>query len=220
MGLPICPCAWSGRLGERQWSCAAEFNGSDMRVHLGAVLLGLLGFSTALAQSTKLVIDPAQSKVAFSLGDVLHQVHGTFQVQSGMVEFDHGSPQLSGLIVVVAGSGKSGNNTRDRRMTFDILDAPHFAEATFSPRHLSGEIAPGGDSAVQMNGVLMLHGTPHDLTVPIQIQVDGKTCTAKTRFTIPYVKWGLKDPSTFILRVDKEVEMDITLVGQLSTLMQ
>jgi hypothetical protein len=54
------------------------------------------------------------------------------------------------------------------------------------------------------------------VTVPVQIHIDGKTCTRKTRFVIPYVKWGLKDPSTFLLRVDKEVEMEIALVGQLS----
>jgi polyisoprenoid-binding protein YceI len=188
-----------------------------MRKHLGVVLLGLVGFSTAHAHGTEFVINPGPSEVVFSLGDVLHHVRGTFRVQRGMVQFDPGSSQMSGLIVVASGSGSSGNKTRDHRMTSDILDAPHFEEATFSPKHLNGEIASTGDSAVQVNGVLTLHGTAHELTVPMQIHIDGKNCTAKARFTIPYVKWGLKDPSTFILRVDKEVDMEITLVGQLST---
>jgi hypothetical protein len=50
----------------------------------------------------------------------------------------------------------------------------------------------------------------------MQIHIEGENCTAKTHFIIPYVKWGLKDPSTFLLRVSKEVEINITLVGQLS----
>jgi hypothetical protein len=80
-----------------------------------------------------------------------------------------------------------------------------------------GSISAIGDSVVQVEGVFTLHGAPHDLTVPMQIHIGGTTCTAKTRFMIPYVKWGLKDPSTFLLRVDKEVGMEITLVGQLSS---
>jgi polyisoprenoid-binding protein YceI len=193
-----------------------SLSGSYLRAQFGALLLLHLGISTAFAQSKTFTVNPDQSEVAFSLGDVLHQVHGTFHIQNGNVSFDDRSPHLSGSIVVAAGSGKSGNNTRDRRMTVDILNAPQFAEASFSPKQMIGSVAAAGDSAVQVVGVLMLHGTAHDLTVPMQIHIDGKTCTAKTRFVIPYVKWGLKDPSTFLLRVDKEVEMEITLVGQLS----
>jgi polyisoprenoid-binding protein YceI len=150
------------------------------------------------------------------LGDVLHSVHGSFHVESGTVQFDPGSPQISGSIVVAAGSGKSGNDTRDHKMSTDILNASKFTEATFVPRHMNGSLAANGDSTVQVDGVFTLHGTPHDLTVPMQIHIDGKACTAKTHFVVPYVKWGLKDPSTFLLRVDKEVAMDITLTGQLA----
>jgi polyisoprenoid-binding protein YceI len=168
-----------------------------------------------LAESSRFEADPAQSKVAFRVGGTMHEVHGTFHLGSGNVTFGPG--QISGLIVVSAASGVSGSDTRDRRMTTSILEAPHFAEATFRPEHLTGEIAPTGGSSVQVTGVLTLHGTPHDLTVPLEVHIDGKTCTANTRFIIPYIEWGLKNPSTFLLKVDKEVAMEVTLVGQLST---
>jgi hypothetical protein len=54
------------------------------------------------------------------------------------------------------------------------------------------------------------------MTVPMQIHIDGASLTAKTHFSIPYVKWGLKDPSIFILKVAKEVDIDLALVGSLS----
>lgn len=165
-----------------------------MRKCCVAFLLVLLGIRTGFAQGETFLVNPDQSKVAFSLGDVLHQVHGTFHVQSGSVQFNPSSSQMSGSIVVAAASGKSGNGTRDHRMSVDILDASRFAEATFNPRHLNGAISASGDSAVQVDGVFTLHGTPHDLTVPMQIHIDGKTCTARTNFVIPYVKWGLKRP--------------------------
>ncbi len=167
------------------------------------------------AQHRAFKIDPDASTVSFSLGDVLHSVHGVFRVQSGSVEFDPAAAKIAGSIVVAAASGKSGNDTRDRKMSTDILDAPHFSEVSFVPRSYQGAIAGSGDSTIQVSGTFTLHGSAHDLTVPIQIHVEGNTCTAKTHFSVPYVKWGLKDPSTFILRVAKEVEIDLTLKGSL-----
>jgi hypothetical protein len=63
---------------------------------------------------------------------------------------------------------------------------------------------------------LTLHGSAHTLTVPMQLHIDGNRCTAKTHFIVPYVQWGMKDPSTFVLRVAKEVSIDLVLVGQIS----
>jgi polyisoprenoid-binding protein YceI len=185
-------------------------------MYFAVLLLVVLDTSRGSAQDRTFTVDPDRSEVMFSIGDVLHQVHGTFRVQSGSVQFNNGSSQMSGAIVVTAGSGNSGNSTRDRRMSEGILNAAEFTVVTFHPTHLNGAVAATGDSTVQVDGVFTLHGTPHNLTLPVQIHMDGKTCTAKTRFMIPYVKWGLKDPSTFLLRVNKEVDMEISLVGQLS----
>jgi polyisoprenoid-binding protein YceI len=178
--------------------------------------LPLLLASSALAQHQTFNVDPQSSTVAFSLGDVLHSVHGTFHVQSESVDFDSSAPKISGSVIVAAGSGNSGNESRDRKMSKDILGVPHFADVSFAPHSYQGTIAPTGDSVIQVTGTFTLHGTPHELTLPMQIHIEGDHCTAKTHFTVPYVKWGLKDPSTFVLHVSKEVEVDLALVGGLS----
>ena len=172
--------------------------------------------SHAVAQQQTFNVNPQSSDVAISLGDVLHSVHGNFHVQSATVQFDRNAPAVSGSVVVAAGSGKTGNDTRDHKMLTEVLDAPHFADISFAPKSYQGTLAPSGDSMIQVSGTFTLHGTPHEMTVPMQVHIDGTNCTAKTHFSIPYVKWGLKDPSTFILRVGKEVIVDLTLVGSLS----
>ncbi len=50
----------------------------------------------------------------------------------------------------------------------------------------------------------------------MQVHIDGTSVTAKGSFIVPYVKWGLKDPSIMILKVAKEVHIDLDLAGTLS----
>jgi polyisoprenoid-binding protein YceI len=176
----------------------------------------LLPVPCAFAQREALNVDAQSSQVVFSLEGSAHSTHGTFHVQSGTVEFDSHAQKISGLVVVAAGSGQSGNGSRDKRMNTEILDVAHFTEVSFAPKSFQGTIAPNGDSTIQVTGVFTLRGTPHDLTVPMQVHIDGANCTARTHFMIPYVQWGLKDPSVFILKVAKEVGIDLTLVGHLA----
>jgi polyisoprenoid-binding protein YceI len=170
----------------------------------------------AFAQHQTFTVNPDASKVAFTLGGNTHHVNGTFHVQSGTIVYDRGAQAISGSVVVAAGSGNSGDQGRDKKMNSDVLDVAHYADVSFVPRSYQGVIAASGDSTIQVTGVFTLHGTPHDLTVPMQIHIDGTALTAKTHFTVPYVQWGLKDPSIFILKVAKVVDIDLTLVGSLS----
>ena len=170
----------------------------------------------AIAQHQTFTVNPDASKVAFSLGGNTHHVDGTFHVQSGLIDFDRSAQTISGLVVVAAGSGNSGDQGRDKKMNTDVLDVAHFAEVSFVPRSYQGTVAASGDSTIQVIGVFTLHGTPHDLTVPMQIPIDGTAITARTHFQVPYVQWGLKDPSIFVLKVAKVVDIDLALAGSLS----
>jgi len=179
------------------------------------LVLPLLVAANALAQHRTFTLTPDSSDVAFTLGGSDHKTHGSFHVKEGSIDFDRST--ISGAVDVAAGSGNSGNQSRDKKMTTEVLDAAHFADITFVPHSYQGTVAPSGDSTIQVTGTFTLHGTPHEITVPMQIHIDGSGCTAKTHFTVPYVQWGLKDPSIFILKVAKEVDVDLTLVGRLTT---
>jgi len=180
------------------------------------LVLPLIFASNAFAQHQSFTVDPQASEVAFTLGGSDHGTKGTFHVDHGAIDFDGSATKISGSVVVAAGTGKTGNDSRDRKMTNEVLDASHFSDVSFTPQSYTGAVAPSGDSTIQVTGAFTLHGTPHDLTVPMQIHIDGTNCTATTHFVVPYVKWGLKDPSVFILKVAKEVDVDLKLVGHLS----
>jgi polyisoprenoid-binding protein YceI len=185
-----------------------------MKTIAQAFILSVALAPMAVAQHQTFTVNPDASKVAFALGGNTHHVEGTFHVQSGSIDFD--SSTISGSVVVAAGSGNSGDQSRDKKMNIDVLDVAHYADVSFVPKSYQGTIAASGDSTIQVTGVFTLHGTPHDLTVPMQIRIEGTALSAKTHFTVPYVQWGLKDPSIFILKVAKVVDIDLTLAGSLS----
>lgn len=169
-----------------------------------------------LAQRQSLNVDPAKSEVHFVLGDVLHVVHGTFRIQDGRVELDPTNKQMSGTITVDAGSGNSGNRIRDRKMTDDELEAPSFSTVSFLPRRYIGSLDTAGDSAITVFGSFILLGRPHDISVPMQVHIQGSQYKATGNFEIPYVDWGMKDPSSFIFRVGKEVKINVVVVGSIT----
>jgi len=189
-----------------------------MKITARTVMMALPFFlgAGAFAQQQTFTVNPGTSSVGFALTGTGHEVHGTFHVSSGTIQFDRSAPKMSGSIVVSASSGESGDNGRDKNMHQKVLEAERFADITFQPQIYSGAIAPTGDSTIQVSGTFTLHGTPHDLTVPMQVHIDGQNLAAKGSFLVPYVKWGLKDPSIFILKVAKEVHIDINLVGTVS----
>lgn len=178
-------------------------------------MAGVLLWAGLAGAQTTLRIDPGQSEVSFTLGDVLHTVRGTFQVADGEVKFDRKTSEVSGEIHVSAGSGKSGNDTRDRRMSKDVLEVGKFATVSFKPQQMVGTLAEDGDSTVKISGMFSVHGSSHPLTVPVSVHMEDGRYVAKTHFVVPYVQWGMKDPSTFVLRVAKEVSIDLTLVGKI-----
>ena len=171
--------------------------------------LAVLAAATLHAQTIELDFAPAQTQVEFSVGSTLHTVHGTFQLKRGAIEFDSATGKASGEMVVDAASGSSGGEARDRRMHKEILQSGRYPEIVFRPDRVDGKVAAEGASEVQLHGVFSIHGADHEITVPVQVQGAGGEFTSTAHFVVPYTKWGMKNCSTFILRVNPDVLISV-----------
>jgi polyisoprenoid-binding protein YceI len=185
-----------------------------------AVIAGLVFMILApasRAQEAVVQIDPAQTKIEFSLSGNVHNVHGKFNLKSSSLRFDPSNGKIDGAIVVDATSGDSGNSGRDARMHREILESAKFPEIVFTPATIKGAVAPEGSSSVQVSGKFRLHGQDHDVTLPADVKSDGKNLQITTHIDIPYVKWGLKNPSNFFFRVGDTVAIEIQAAGHLQS---
>ena len=171
--------------------------------------------SAARAEQKKFDLDPAQTKVDFTLGDVLHTVHGNFKLKSGSIQFDEATGQAGGAIVIDATSGDSGSKARDKKMHKEILESEKFPEIIFTPRRVTGSVGDNGNFQVTVDGMFTLHGQSRPMTMTIQVQLKNDAGSADTKFVVPYQQWGVKNPSTFILRVSDKVEIGVHAVGRL-----
>jgi polyisoprenoid-binding protein YceI len=180
-----------------------------------ANLIAFLFCVPALCQSQQLRLqfDPSKTTIAFTLGDILHTVHGSFELKRGDVEYKIAAKSVSGNLIIDATSGQSGNHSRDRKMHKEILESARFPEINFHPDRVEGNVGTLGASNIQVHGIFSIHGIDHELTMPVKVEVFPDHWTADTHFTIPYVKWGIKNPSTFLLRVSESVEIEVHASG-------
>jgi hypothetical protein len=95
----------------------------------------------------------------------------------------------------------------------DVLESGRFGEIIFRPDSVSGKLERQGDSTIQIHGIFVLHDTEHELTAPTQASVSDGRWTGSAKFGVPFIEWGLKNPSTWLLKVDHSVSIELELKG-------
>jgi polyisoprenoid-binding protein YceI len=182
---------------------------------LNPILAAALVATTAFAQAERVQLDPALTRVNWTLGDILHTVRGTFKVKSAELWFDPATGQAGGRIVVDARSGESGSSARDGRMHKNILESDKYPDITLAPDHVDGTVNLQGDSNVKLHGAFTIHGGTHAVVMSVTSHIDRGKLTAAITFPVPYVQWGMKNPSTFFLRVKDTVQIEIQATGEI-----
>jgi polyisoprenoid-binding protein YceI len=179
-----------------------------MRFRYSCFLL-VASVAPAFCTEYTLQLTPDNTKIQWTLSDVLHTVHGTFELKRGSIKFDPDSGEASGEVVVDTTSGESGGGARDARMHSNVLESLKYPEAVFAPDRVEGKLAMAGTSNFKLHGMFKIHGVSHEMTMDVQSEVAQGRMTAEITFDLPYVAWGMRNPSTLLLKVGKKVQVAI-----------
>lgn len=181
-----------------------------------AAMTALATPAPAAGERLVLVLDPQATRINFGFGATFHDVEGHLRIVEGRIELDTESPPASGQVVLDMTSATTGNGRRDRKMHEKILESDKYPRAVLHVERVSGSFRREGTSEVLLHGTLDFHGAQHMIDLPASARTEGGRVTATGKITIPYIDWGLRDPSFFLLRVAKEVEVEVEAVGHLS----
>ncbi|HMD17745.1 MAG TPA: YceI family protein [Terriglobales bacterium] len=163
-----------------------------------------------------LQLDVARSGADITLAGNLHTVKGKFLLKRGAIQFDPTTGKASGEIAFDATSGKTGNGSRDNKMHKDVIESWRYAEIVFHPARAEGALAAEGASTLQVHGVFTMHGADHEVTFPVEVTFTGGAWTVKASFQVPYVQWGMKNPSVLFLKVGDTVQVEFHAAGSLT----
>lgn len=171
-------------------------------VGLAGVLAWLL---PAAAPAEQLALSPEATAITFELDSTLHRVHGSARLVAGRLEFDPAGGAVTGSISIDAASLDTGNGLRDAQMHGKVLESERYPRIEFTPTELTVEESGRSSARIALSGTLRIHGGEWPLTVPADVSLEGDGVRVKGAFRIPYVDWGMRDMSNFLLSVDPEV---------------
>jgi len=180
-----------------------------------AIMALMLCPLTAWAEPLVLRLLPDKTSLTFTVNATGHAIDGAIALASGEIRFDTDTGAASGEVTIDLRRAGTGNRLRDREMHSTVLESEKYPVATFRPRRVVGSFARSGPSELMLAGILGFHGVDRSLTLPIQVVVDGNTITAATAIDIPYVAWGLRNPSLLFLRVAPIATVSLKTEGSL-----
>ncbi|MGH0032468.1 MAG: YceI family protein [Myxococcota bacterium] len=159
----------------------------------------------AAAGAVDLELRPEDTAISFELDSTLHRVHGAARLEEGSIRFDPAGGPASGSIVVDATSLDTDNGLRDAQMHGKVLESERYPRREFVPERLSVVSREAAQADVVVDGTLRMHGGEWPLAIPARVSAEGGAWRIGGSFVVPYVEWGMRDMSNFLLSVDPEV---------------
>jgi polyisoprenoid-binding protein YceI len=161
----------------------------------------MIGPLAASAEERVLVLEPQRTRVTFTVKATGHDVDGVLALDSGQIRFDPDTGAVSGQVTLDLRRAQTGNRLRDREMRQSVFEAERFPLVVFRPSRMEGALQPSAVSEIVLVGIVLMHGSEHAFSLPVKVRQEGEKISAEAIFDIPYVAWGMWNPSVLFLRV-------------------
>ena len=98
----------------------------------------------------------------------------------------------------------------------EVLDAVRFPKIQFKSTKVTGQAPSGGGYDLSLVGELSLHGATQEITVPVNVTLDGRTLTAVGQTTLRHDQFGMKPVTAGggSVKVAKEIHIDFKIVAE------
>ena len=183
---------------------------SIFRLLLSAFVVSGLALSMSPVSASEPTAEPGATVVSLDP----ESTDITFDLSAGRIELGPDG-RASGRLEIQAGSAETGSNRRDKTMHAKVLESTEHPLISFVPESFDGELPADGKGTLKLHGTLSLLERPHPMTLEIEVKIDGDRYTGTSHFDVPFVEWGLPDPSVLFLRVEKVVRVNVESRGEL-----
>ena len=163
------------------------------------------------------MLDPAATEISFTLGATLHTVRGRFALTTGELTFDPETGAASGEIRVDARSGDTGIDRRDRVMHEEVLDSAGHPLLVLRPERIEVKRRDADALRGTLFGSFEVRGASHPLALAFEGTRSGERARVTVTFDVPWVAWGLPNPSNALLSVDDTLAVAVSAAGKLAT---
>jgi polyisoprenoid-binding protein YceI len=184
---------------------------------MGLLIAAVAALAPVAAYSEELVLTlaPEKTSATFRVSATVLDIDGVLAMGPGQIRFDSATGAASGQITIDLRGTKTGSRLRDWEMHRRVLETERYPLVVFRLDRMLGTLAPSGTSDLVLAGIVTMHGAEHAMVVPVKATVSGDTVSAEALFEIPYVAWGLRDPSLLLLRVAPVAVVTVKARGDL-----
>ena len=153
-------------------------------------------------------IDPASAEAGFDVKATGHTVHGKTTAVSGevhVIDEPGGGKTISGRIEIAAATLDTANSKRDQTMKRKCLAVDRFPAIVFTPERFapSGPAPAPGPVAGRLSGTLTIRDVTKPVTMDATLTPQGTRIAVAGTFDVPWLEFGIPDPSFFIITLDK-----------------